>query len=76
MTHVVLKPQLAADPEEIIRFLEKRLAYFAIPRYWEFVRELPHTENGKVKKHVLRAQGVTESSWDMNAAGVVINRNA
>lgn len=76
MTHVVLKPHQAAEPEEIIRFLETRLAYFAIPRYWEFVHELPYTENGKVKKHVLRAQGVTKSSWDMNAAGVVINRNA
>jgi crotonobetaine/carnitine-CoA ligase len=61
-------------PEELIRWLEPRLPYFAIPRYLEFVDALPLTENGKVQKYVLRERGVTPSTWDREAAGVVVRR--
>lgn len=52
------------QPDAVTRFLEDRLARFAIPRYLEFVDELPMTENGKVKKYMLREWGVGESTWD------------
>ena len=42
-----------------MRHCEPRLAYFAVPRYLEFLDELPLTENGKVRKFVLRERGVT-----------------
>jgi acyl-coenzyme A synthetase/AMP-(fatty) acid ligase len=45
-----------------------RLLYFAIPRYLEFVRELPTTESGKVEKYKLRERGVTERTWDREAS--------
>jgi hypothetical protein len=40
----------------------------AVPRYLEFVRELPTTESGKVQKYRLRERGVTERTWDREAA--------
>lgn len=74
MTFVVLREGVEAGPEEIVRFLESRLAYFAIPRYWDFVSELPLTANNKVRKHVLRDRGVTASTWDLEQSGIRLSR--
>ena len=38
------------------------------------VDELPLTENGKVRKFVLRERGVTETTWDREASGYVLRR--
>ncbi len=69
-------PRAGADlrPVDLIAHCEPQLAYFAIPRYLEFVHELPLTENGKVQKFVLREQGVTHSTWDREEAGYVLRR--
>jgi crotonobetaine/carnitine-CoA ligase len=64
MAFIVPKQETRIDPREITRFLEGRLAYFAIPRYIEFISELPRTENGKVKKYLLRERGVSTDTWD------------
>lgn len=72
---IVLKPAAAVDPRELIEHCGPRLAYFAIPRYIEFVAELPLTENGKVRKAVLRERGITPGMWDREAAGVQLNRS-
>jgi carnitine-CoA ligase len=61
-------------PEDLMAFCEPRLAYFAIPRYVDFVSELPLTPNGKVEKYRLRDRGVTEATWDRERAGYVIRR--
>ena len=42
------------DGADLIRFCEGRLSYFAIPRFVDFVSELPRTESGKVQRFVLR----------------------
>jgi crotonobetaine/carnitine-CoA ligase len=69
MAFVVLKEGVSPDPVQLARFLEDQLAYFAIPRFWNFVSELPMTENGKVMKHVLRAEGITDRTWDSEREG-------
>ncbi len=69
MAAIVLEPGASLSPAELIEHCEGRLAYFAIPRYVEFVGELPLTENGKVRKQVLRERGITASTWDREAAG-------
>jgi carnitine-CoA ligase len=76
MAFVATRQRRAVDPITLIRFLESRLAYFAIPRYWEFLSELPQTENGKVKKHLLRAKAPTSTTWDREKAGVQIDRGS
>ncbi|MBV9800391.1 MAG: AMP-binding protein, partial [Solirubrobacterales bacterium] len=67
MAAIVIEPEASLVPEDLISHCEPRLAYFAIPRYIEFVPELPLTENGKVRKQVLRERGVTGSAWDRQA---------
>jgi len=68
MAAIVLEPGAELSPEELIAHCRPRLAYFAIPRYLEFVAELPLTENGKVRKQALRERGVTASTWDREAS--------
>jgi crotonobetaine/carnitine-CoA ligase len=68
MAAVILHPGQRLTEAELIAFCEPRLSYFAIPRYLEFVRELPTTESGKVQKYKLRERGVTERTWDREAA--------
>ena len=68
MAAVVLEPGEALTPEELIDHCRPLLPYFAVPRYVEFVSELPLTENGKVRKQVLRERGLTPATWDREAA--------
>jgi crotonobetaine/carnitine-CoA ligase len=67
MAAIVLEPGAMVSAEDLIRHCGPRLAYFAIPRYIDFVGELPLTENGKVRKQVLRERGVTDTTWDREA---------
>jgi len=45
-----------------------------VPRFVEFVADLPATENGKVTKYKLRERGVTAATWDREKAGYKISR--
>jgi crotonobetaine/carnitine-CoA ligase len=74
MAVLVLKDGVSLDYAELVEFLLPRLAYFAIPRYYDVVDAIPHTENGKLQKAPLRASGVTESTWDRVAAGFDLRR--
>jgi carnitine-CoA ligase len=74
MAAVVRQPGSALDEFGLARFCEPRLPYFAVPRYLEFVDELPATENGKIQKYKLRERGITERTWDREAAGYKIAR--
>ena len=65
---VVLRDGAAVAPAELARHCASLLPKFALPRYIDFVAELPRTENGKVQKYRLRERGVTPSCWDATAA--------
>lgn len=64
MAFVAPRNNSSPAPEAIIRFLQGRLARFAIPRYLEFVDQLPETENGKVRKQALKERGIGPGTWD------------
>lgn len=56
-------------PEEVITWCEERLAYFKIPRYIEFRKNLPKTATQKIQKVVLKKEkdDLTEGCWDRTA---------
>ena len=57
---IVLKPGQSASDEEIIDFLEQKLAAYEIPRRIEFIDELPKTAVGKtLRRELVRVE--TES---------------
>lgn len=74
MAVVVCKKGRDIDPEQLIRFLEPRMAYFMVPRYVETIDALPKTPTGKIQKFELRETGVTSATWDREAAGVKLKR--
>ncbi|SNB80170.1 crotonobetaine/carnitine-CoA ligase [Pseudomonas sp. URIL14HWK12:I8] len=74
MAAIVVKEGARLDPLELTQYCESRLAYFAVPRYLDFVVELPKTENGKVQKYKLRALGVTATTWDLECSGYRLKR--
>jgi fatty-acyl-CoA synthase len=52
---VVLKPGQSLSQEDLLKFLEQRLARFKLPRLVEFSPEsLPKTGTGKIRKMVLK----------------------
>jgi len=61
-------------PEDLYRFLEPRMAHFMLPRYIRIVDELPKTPTQKVQKHLLKDDGVTADSWDVEVAGIKTKR--
>ena len=71
---VVLKPGESATAEEIARFVNDNAPYFFVPRYIEFVTELPQTPTGRVQKFKLRERGVTPETWDGRAEGFEVRR--
>lgn len=71
---IVARPGETLDPVDLVRFLEPRVPYFMVPRYIELRAELPKTQTGKVRKHILREEGVRPATWDREAAGIRIAR--
>ena len=62
------------DSAALLEWLRPRLAHFMIPRYIRVMPELPKTPTQKVQKHLLRAEGIAEGTWDREAAGLRIRR--
>ena len=66
---LVVKDADAFDPAALIDFLEPRMPRFMIPRYVRVVDDLPRNETtGRVRKQQLRDEGVTDVTWDREAA--------
>lgn len=51
--YIVLKDNYKADANEIIDFCKGNLAKYKIPKYIEFLKELPKSEAGKIDKKKL-----------------------
>lgn len=71
---VVVTPGVSLTAFELMQFLEPKLPYFAVPRYIEFVDNLPKTQTEKIQKGMLKSRGVTPRMWDRDAAGYVVKR--
>jgi crotonobetaine/carnitine-CoA ligase len=71
---VVLAEGAAATPRELVEFAEPLLPYFALPRYLRVLEAMPMTATSKVRKDVLREEGVAAGTWDGEAAGFAARR--
>jgi carnitine-CoA ligase len=74
MAAIVLRPGTSLTESTLCEFCAPQLAKFAVPRFVEFVDELPVTENGKVQKFKLRDRGVTARTWDRERSGLQVGR--
>jgi fatty-acyl-CoA synthase len=57
---VVPKSGETITPDDLIRYCQGRIAHFKIPRYIMIVDTLPRTVTGKIRKHVLKNQAITD----------------
>jgi carnitine-CoA ligase len=64
--YVVLKPNEAADYQEIVSFCEQNMAAFKVPRYYEFRESLPKTPSERVQKRKLIEEkpDLTQGTYD------------
>jgi crotonobetaine/carnitine-CoA ligase len=71
---VVIKEGQQLSEVELIEWCEPRMAYFAIPRYIAFRKDLPKTPSERVEKYKLKNEGVTDDCWDREEAGITLSR--
>ena len=64
---LVLREGSNLTPEELMDWLKDRMPSFMMPRYVEFVKELPKNSTNKVQKTQMIEQGLTATAWDREA---------
>ncbi|MBC6460825.1 AMP-binding protein [Actinomadura sp. HBU206391] len=74
MVAIVLRPGRSLAAEELLEFCARNLARHMVPRYLDFVAELPKTPTEKIEKHRLKTRGVTGSTHDRGSGGHVSSR--
>ncbi|MCI4364011.1 MAG: AMP-binding protein [Thermoplasmata archaeon] len=54
---VMLRPGASATAEELFLYCSEKLPFFMVPRYLEFLEEIPKTANQKAQRYLLRQRG-------------------
>ena len=55
---VILGPGESAAEKDVIEFCQERLSKFRVPEFVEFREEFPRTSLGKIRKNILRDEGI------------------
>ncbi len=72
---IILEDGVAApNPEDLLDYAAPRMPYFAVPRYVDYVTEIPTTPTAKIQKNKLRDRGLSATAWDRDAAGYKVRR--
>lgn len=64
MIFVVVAEGAAVSAEELTDFMAEHVPAFAVPRFVEFLDNLPKTPSLKIQKSVLRSRGRSTETWD------------
>jgi crotonobetaine/carnitine-CoA ligase len=72
--NIVLNQDGAASAEDICAFINERAPHYFVPRYIEFVTELPYTPTNKVQKFLLRQAGLGDTAWDRKHSGYQVTK--
>jgi crotonobetaine/carnitine-CoA ligase len=64
----------SVEPAELFRFLEPRMAHFMLPSYIRVMLDLPKTPTQKIRKDLLRKDGVTADTWNRDDHGISVRR--
>jgi carnitine-CoA ligase len=63
-------------PGELMDWLQPRMPFFMLPRYIEFVDDMPRTPSAKIEKYKLVEAGLSGAAWDRDKAGYRIERGS
>jgi crotonobetaine/carnitine-CoA ligase len=72
--NIVLADGASTTHEDICDFINQNAPYYFVPRYMEFVTELPYTPNQKVQKYQLREQGIGDATWDLRKSNYQVSK--
>ncbi len=61
---VVRQPGSSLTPADFIAWCEEKMARYMVPRYLEWVTELPKTPTQRIQKYKLKQQVQNEQTWD------------
>lgn len=59
---IIINDKHTLSREEVIAFIQDKLAKFKMPKYIEFVKEFPTTASGKIKKFMLKDYAIEKYS--------------
>lgn len=62
------------DPRTLAEYLIPRMPHYMVPRYIRVMDALPKTPTNKIQKYAIRDEGVTDDTWDREAAGITLKR--
>jgi crotonobetaine/carnitine-CoA ligase len=71
---LMVQPRPGSDltAQALYVFLAPRLPKYMLPRFIEFVADLPRTPTGKIQKKALRSQALSPAAWDSLAEGLAV----
>ena len=72
---IIQRSGAALQPAELMDWLQPRMPYFMLPRYIEFVDDMPRTPSAKIEKYKLVEAGLSAAAWDREKAGYRIERS-
>jgi crotonobetaine/carnitine-CoA ligase len=76
MVYVVCRDGHSVTEEELVRFANRNMAHFMVPRFVHFIDALPKTPSEKIEKYKLKvwAEQNRHSLWDRESAGLTLER--
>jgi len=76
MVSVVRRDGATLTEAELVQHCNDNMAYFMVPRYVEFMPQLPKTMTEKIEKYKLKqdAQARLSEIWDREKSGIVVKR--
>ena len=70
---VQVRPGHSVEPRELFEFCARELPFFMVPRYLEFLDEVPKTANQKAQRYLLKGRR-GEHEHDREALGIKLER--
>lgn len=70
----VLQETASLSEVELFHWAVDVVPYYALPRYIEFRAELPKNPQGRVLKYLLRDEGKTDTTWDLEETDIKVQK--
>jgi carnitine-CoA ligase len=74
MAIVKMRAGSKGDAQSLMKFSADRLAYYQVPRYWEFVEDFPRGPTQRIVKREIKPD--LKLAWDAEKAGMKPKRDA
>lgn len=73
---LVVKPGMTLSEAQVIEYCGKHMPYYMVPRYLQFLPDLPRSATHKVEKYKLQKAAAEriDSFWDREKAGIALRR--